>query len=500
MNVQRLQANRTPRQQRRRQSRISNESKTMNILNLTRSSLLHKAWTMAVTCAMLVLVLAPVVGDAGITRTGITFGRAMAFGSVFVNGRKLETMDAAIRINGRVAAETELKLGQILQIDALHDDELPIGSAIAITAEDVVQGPIEFLDDSDGEMAVLGQTIFFDETTIVAVGAATEGIDELALGAQVEVYGLPMSDGAVFATRIADRSNPAEFEVTARIKDVNPQEGTFAMNGLTVNHLALGSMQLESAGFVEGDLLEVRGSEFNTAGELVATSVRGIEILQAQVGDRGEVEGFITEFKSGQDFTLDDIRVTTSAMTEFLGGGTPNLGSNSSVEVRGQFVADGSLSAEVVSIRGAVIKAEAALDDASATGLTVLGIKFQTTGDSKLEPSGHFMQGEWVEVRSVATPPDEGPIDIDRARMVDDDDDNAVMLQGFVTAVGWHSLSIMDVVAQTDADTLYRDRNRDKITREEFFDALTEGCVVKAYGPLTASGSIAAEQLEFELD
>ena len=98
---------------------------------------------------------------SGIDRGGIYLaqGPINGFGSVIVNGIRYSTGGAVITIDGRPGSESELKVGQVVRIEATLDASGTTGTAKTITFDDDVEGPVQSIDRAASRLVVLGQTI-----------------------------------------------------------------------------------------------------------------------------------------------------------------------------------------------------------------------------------------------------------------------------------------------------------------------------------------------------
>jgi len=451
-----------------------------------------------VVCA---LVLAALVVDAGIVRTGITSGRITEFGSIWVNARELEVVTADIRINGASASESDLRLGHIVRVAALMDDELPVGEARQVIVEDLVQGPIDAIDAERDTIRVLGQLIHLDEFTVFELASEADSAEDLAIGEQVEVHGLRTSDGSFAASRVQDRSNPAQFEITGQVSQL-------AADSFALNQLVVAVNQFDASTLANGDVIEVRGRDFDSAGRLIAESLRPIDGPTVTVDDRGEVEGYVTGAAGAGRWIVDDYLVAIGPDTAFTGGGPANFGIDSRVEVVGSFDATGNLVAESVRIHGARIRVEGEISAIDGGALTVLGIDSSVDAGTKLVDKGplrlddltmaDLYVGDRVEILSVPVVDAAMPVPASLVRRTEADQD--VVAQAFVSDVGAGRLSLMGAEVRWNRKTNFRDRNGARISEERFIASLAEGTLVKAAGVLGPSGEIVAKQLGYELD
>jgi len=448
-----------------------------------------------------VLALVALVVDAGIVRTGITSGRIKEFGSIWVNGRELGVSTADIRINGASASEDDLRLGHIVRVAALIDDELPVGDARHVIVEDLVQGPVSDIDAEQDTIRVLGQLVRLDEFTLFDLLSEADSAEDLSIGEQVEIHGLRTSDGSFVASRVQDRSNPAQFEVTGRVTQLGGD--SFALNDLVV---ALGPF--DASTLADGDVIEVRGRDFDSAGRLIAESLRPIDGPVVVADDRGEIEGYVTGAAGAGRWTVDDYAVAIGPDTGFTGGGPANFGIDSRVEVVGGFDASGTLVAESVRIHGSHIRIEGEIAAIGGGQLTVLGIDSSVDGGTTLVDKGplrldeltidRLYVGDRVEILSVPVVDDASPVPASRIRRTEADQD--VMVQAFVSDFGATRLNLMGAEVRWNRKTSFRDRNGARISEERFMAGLSDGTLVKAAGVLGPSGEIVAKQLGYELD
>jgi len=321
---------------------------------------------------------------AGIDRGGVytsSVGPIDGFGSVISNGTRYDVSTATININGALAVESELKVGQIVVINAEIATAGADPVAGTVSYESNLQGPVTSIDLVNGRFAALGQTIYVTVETIFGPGISPSDLSGLSPGDVVEVSGQPDAVGRIRATRIDPETAPYEIQ----------------LSGLAIKRagsaLSIGSQVVDDSGamingfpggvITSGDRVRVTGSAIGAAGEIIATQVvyRG-DILDTDDGDEGEVEGLITNFASAQDFLVSGIAVATDAQTQYSGGTSIDLADNVLIEVEGSFNDTGVLIAEQIEFKqeGDVL-VEAAVDTVDAIGgtATVFGVVVQTT-------------------------------------------------------------------------------------------------------------------------
>ena len=115
-----------------------------------------------------------------------------------------------------------------------------------------------------------------NDGTVYGTGIDPASIDGLALlpaNQPMRVSGLVAANGDILATRI-DLDTGAELEVTGVVTGLDDIAKTFRIGGLVIDY---GSASIE--GFPSGlpaddDRVEAEGTQFGSAGELIATRVK----------------------------------------------------------------------------------------------------------------------------------------------------------------------------------------------------------------------------------
>jgi hypothetical protein len=280
------------------------------------------------------------VGSGG---TGATFqGPISGFGSVIVNGVRIDDSTARITVDDVDVPETTLRLGMVVSIDGTRDDEQN-GRANSVAASSWVEGPVASIAVGSGQLTVLGVTITVNETTIFDGGIT--GLAGLGAGDHVEVYGLPDQAGGIRATRI-------EKSATTRVRLVGTVKASTA-NTIQVNGISVqtGNAALESVGkgVAVGDVVRIKGSLPNDPGTATITASEVREVSPAPPlpdNQKLNLEGIVTKFASASNFEVggQKIQVAPGARLD----GTVTLGAR--VEIDGA-VAGGTVIATKVSVQ-----------------------------------------------------------------------------------------------------------------------------------------------------
>jgi hypothetical protein len=311
-------------------------------------SLPSRAVTTAAAVLLLLLTCADDTSTAGIQGTGrvvFSFGRITAFGSIFVDGVEYNTAGAQIRFDDEPAAESQLRVGQIVAVQGRLDANETTGTAIDVSFTGDALGAISQIDAAGGSFVVLGQTIRVNDETLFGAGIQPANIGGLQVGAVVEVSAFANATGDLVASRIDRRVGSAARQVKGTLQALDPISATFQINDLTVNYSGVAP----PAGLAEGATATVRGA-LSSSGTLVATNVDVSFNAGGSPGELGKLEGIITSFDSQSRFTVGDQVVVTTTATHFVFH-EQALAPNVSVAIHGIFNASGDLVATQVTVK-----------------------------------------------------------------------------------------------------------------------------------------------------
>ena len=274
----------------------------------------------------------------------VTFGTITGFGSVMVNGVRYDTSNATFLVDGQIATETSLALGDVVLVRGSVDDSGATGSADNVIFDDIVEGPITSINLTTDSFVVLSQDVTVTVESSFDDSIVPPTLDGLSVDDVVEVSGFVDSRGNITATRVERKAPGGELEVTGIVSSLDGATSRFKINALVVDFSSAMVEDFPSGSVNDGDLVEVKGDNLLDSGELVATRLkfRGYDFVGAQ-GVRAEIEGFVTRFVSITDFDVSGFPVTTNNQTLFVNGNASDLGLNRKVEVEGQFDANGAV-------------------------------------------------------------------------------------------------------------------------------------------------------------
>ena len=439
-------------------------------------------------------------------------GTITGFGSVFVNGRRYDTDDAEIFIDGASAAEDDLSIGMVVRVQADDDDR-----ASLIAYDEVVEGPIDEI--SADSLVVLGQTIITGpNTTFDDIQRS-----DLMVGDVVEISGLRNADDAIEASYVEREDDADEYEVTGFIRELDEDNQTFRIGGLTID---FSTASLDDLGELRNDLLvEVEDDQLAySPGDLrlIATEIEGLspfaiddDIDGSRDDDDGEfdddfddvdIEGLITEIIDDSSFRLNGILVVIDEQTNFEFGSAEQITVGARVEVEGAFI-DGQLLAEDIEFEDNIARIDGLVSmiDFDNVTITVLGVtvslanvEFDDDVDDQAFASIDDLQvGDFVEIEGIET--DSGLL----ATEIERDDDDDAQIRGFAQQIDGAagSLELLGVMLTTDASTEYEINDSD-VSAEAFFQALVAGqSIVEAqWDGIVTDPSVPLRELELEQD
>ena len=428
-------------------------------------------------------------------------GTITGFGSVIVNGVTYNTSSATFTIDGSAGSQSDLAVGDVIVLRGTVNDDGTSPSADSVTFDDTVEGPVEVVNLAASTLTVLGQLVRVDADTSFDDNISPASLDGIDVNDIVEVSGFFLADGSISATRIEAKPAGGVFEVTGRVSNLVGM--TFQINDLVVN---FSGAQLDNfpGGSPEIDqLVEAKGSGFNGAGELQATRVEfKSNDLNADNGDRIEIEGFITRFGSATDFDVEGVAVTTSGSTAFVNGTSADLALNRKVEVEGTVDASGRINATKVEIKlSNFIRIEGIVDATTASSATVFGIAINVNALTRLEDKSaadletfalsNVNVGDYLETRSY-----EDASGVVATRIERHDFDGDVAIRAFVDSVNDPNFTIRGVSIETNGATVFRDFDGSVLQPNQFFGQAM-GRLVEAKGSQN-NGGIAATEVELQ--
>ncbi|MAM88890.1 MAG: hypothetical protein CME36_16420 [unclassified Hahellaceae] len=424
------------------------------------------------------------------TSSGKTImGPISGFGSVIVNGVHYDVDGASVTSDGATITEADLKVGMIVRVSGQNNGD-GTGTAVSLSFDDDLEGPISSIDSINKQMVVLGQTV------IVSASTVFDGttFDILTPGTVIEVSGFFDSTGNLRAS-LVEASDSTDFEVKGRITGLDVANETFLLGSLTVAYT--GAVLEDIAELANGLFVEVKTAQPLQSGVFVAEEIEGEEEgVDAEEGEDLEIVGIVTDF-SPEGFAVNGQRIRITSDTEFDEGSAASLANDIRIEVEGQVDANGVLIAEEISFeQESQIEVEASLDAVGANSITVLGREFKVSDRTFFKDSsaasdkflnlGKLLTGQWVEVDAYQAA--DGSLVATSIERQETEEGATASIQGIVEESTPPSFSIIGITVTTDSNTSFEPA--------DFFPQLGELTAVE--GMVTADGVLLAESVERE--
>lgn len=290
-------------------------------------------------------------------------GTISGLGSVVVNGVRYETIGASVvDTDDGTNIGTALGLGMTVAIDPLSDSPT---RARHISVHSGIQGPASSVDASGLTLTVAGLPVVADASTFIVTSAGLAGtFGGLANGQNLEVHGLPQSDGTFKATRIEIEASVQNVKLVGTVSNLNLANSTFTLgstsNLVTVSYAgttapaglangAVVSVQTASSAIASpyaASRLRLRSSSASTFTDF-QNSYRGTSGLANEVNELYGMVSDLTPSGSGCAMKVQGVPATLSSSTLCA-----SIQNGDYVEVKGR-LSNGSLTAYRVEFKTA---------------------------------------------------------------------------------------------------------------------------------------------------
>lgn len=455
--------------------------------------------------ALFLTLLAACGGGSADQTEVLATGAITGFGSVYVNGVHYETDGTAISRDGTPAAQSELRVGQIVYLRGHIDPRNGRAVANWIRQHNNLEGPITAVDAATQTFVVLAHTV--KVTADTSFDEELASFEDLTVGLQVEVNGLPDATGSLIATRVEKRrAGETQLEIVGKIAALDTVAQTFKLDELVVNYAGALLRDFTRTGIADGQFVEVKGDALDAGGALIATVVELHDFEHLDRALQREVEGLITRFVSATDFDVSGHAVTTTATTRFEGGSAADLALNVKVEAEGRIDANGVLAASKIQFKrrhgaGIAGPVEATTPDATGNGgtVTVMGVTITVDSRTRTEDKTQarirmfgvkdLAVGDYVEVRGQETT----ALRLSAARLERRPARSEAWVRGVARDLAEPNFTALGVGVTTSAGTDFED-----VSAAQFF-ATAAGRLVKVKGALVGR-QLAAREVEFEDD
>lgn len=360
-------------------------------------------------------------------------GTVTGFGSVFVNGVRYD--DSAASVVDDFGDDSGVKVGMVVEVSGRVDDSGTTRTADRIVHAVEIKGPVTAVD------AVAGTFKVFDITVRTTAGTTVydkvSGVEALAAGNVVEVYGYPDTQGSVRATLVeleaptvaAFIADDGEYRLRGQVQGLS---GTAPAQAFTVRGVAI---RTDASTDVEGVLAEDApvsvkfGPVAAGDGSYLAEKVKVRTFDYHGDGDAGEaeVEGYVSGFTSvASTFQVAGYAVRLGSNVVYEDGGAADLKDGVRVEVKGT-VEGGVLVATKLEFKSRDDDGDGEDDDVSSSGsqefefkgtatcivcgategtftITIKAVNVRYDAQTRFEDglTGATLNGRALEVKSVA--------------------------------------------------------------------------------------------------
>lgn len=276
--------------------------------------------------------------------TGITNAPVTGFGSLYVNGIKLDTSGATVSIDGEPADASDLRAGMIATAKGPIETSSTEASAYSIDVTFNIKSAITALDVDNGRLAIAGQSIRFNRLTVFDNSAS----GTLRIGDMIAVSGLPDISGTLVASYIRRLAPTVDgfMQLTGVISGLIEQQRIFQVGAIAIDYSAANFLAIDAEALSDALRVRITG-EVNDNGVLVANTIQELApAFPVEEGDTLIVEGFVHEQVSNGRFSIGEIAVLTTPVTEYVNGTAADILPNNRIRVFGHLDPSGDVRAE----------------------------------------------------------------------------------------------------------------------------------------------------------
>lgn len=278
--------------------------------------------------------------------TIFSVGPLSALPNATVNGVTYDTSGAHVTVNGTVGTLEDLEIGHVVTVNGTVNAGGLAGSANRVEFDANVVGPLDSIDASQRRIVVMGQTVLLDADTAFDPRIDRQSLAGLNAGVVVRISGLPAGGGDIAATRVELAPAGSSFQVIGTVSGLDIGNLSFRINGLTVDYSS--ALVIDLPGGMPRDATEVvvRGSMAAAGRFIVEQMESGARDSGLAAGTRVAIAGYVTNYRSDNDFVVGGFSVSTDVQTIFFHGMRRDLFAGAKVEVEGQRTAGRVIVAE----------------------------------------------------------------------------------------------------------------------------------------------------------
>jgi len=199
-------------------------------------------------------------------------GTVSGLGSIVVNGVRYETIGASVvDADDGASISSPMGMGMTVSIDPLSTSATTAGTIYIQTG---IKGVTSVVDSNAKTLNVAGLPVTTDSATFVVTSAGLVGsFANLSDNLNVEVYGLPQTDGTFKATRVEIKATTQFVQLVGTVSNLNTTNSTFILgNGSNTVTVAYSGVTVPS-GLANGSVVSVHTSTLSSAAQYTATSL-----------------------------------------------------------------------------------------------------------------------------------------------------------------------------------------------------------------------------------
>ncbi|WP_289117372.1 DUF5666 domain-containing protein [uncultured Idiomarina sp.] len=445
--------------------------------------------------------------NTGSTTTVVTEGVITGFGSVYVNGQRYGSDNAAIAVgNSPAADEAQLRVGMVVTVAASASDNGEDPEAEQITYEESLQGPVAFIDREAEQIEVLGQTVIYDDLTEFE---ATD-LDTLTVGDFVEISGYVNENGDFYATLVELENDETEVKLKGNVANLDTDAQTFTLGELTIDYSAAEFDDMTTEDLADGLFVKVEGKTFDsetmtlTADEVENKEQSDIDENTDEVTIAGIVKNYDEEAGT---FSVNQYDFVVSDSTEFEDGTADTLANGIIVKVEAVLDGDQLVAEEVeFKARDARSKVEGQVTDIDAEAMTFVinDTTFTVTSETQYEDESDLDErrftfdnievNDWLKV--VSRQDEEGNAIALKVKRIEEDDLEAEV-KGRVSAVTTEGMTVANTSVTFDNTEFENDDGT--ISLEDFITLVeSRNAVIVEVEGSYVDGSLVATEVEVE--
>lgn len=323
--------------------------------------------------------------EADISGTGTdgSSGNIDAFGSIFVNGVRYDTSGASVYIDGVLAEEADLQLGQVVAVTTASAIDNSNASAESVRYTPLLEGEITAIDEDNESLTIMGQDALFGDITV----STDIDFDDLqvALGDYVEISGYYNRDGDIITTFAQTIASQTQQEIVGPIGSIEDNEAVFTIGDLTVDTRSANSIPATWAPNI-GEYVDITGTLSNNtliAETLVPITNNGFDSIEAI---EVSIEGYVSH-NSGNQFNLGAVLVEVNDSTVYDNGGAEQIATANEALVTGTLEANVLTASAVSFTREVELEIAGPIEavDLENRSVTIFGITVQVPLDTLLQ-------------------------------------------------------------------------------------------------------------------